>query len=225
MVLNDKIILKMIAVNFKTYKEGTGYKAVELARICRKVQESTGVRIVVIPQVADLRDCVETGVDCWVQHVDPVQPGKNTGWITSEDVEQVGAKGTLLNHSEHRLDWEILKNTMEVISGRAFEGCICVKDLEEAVKCAELKPDFIAYEPPELIGSREKSVSSENPEMIKKIAEAIKIPILIGAGVHSAEDVKTGLSLGARGILLATDIVLAGDPEKELQELAEAFGR
>jgi triosephosphate isomerase len=213
----------VIVVNFKTYSEGTGYKAIELARLCRKVQEETGVRIVVVPQIADLRDCVETGVDCWVQHVDPVQPGKNTGWITCEDVEQAGAKGTLLNHSEHRLEWEVLKNTMELISGKAFEGCLCVKDIEEAVKAAELKPDFVAYELPELIGNTEKSVASEKPEIIKNITQMIKIPVLIGAGVHSAEDVKMGLSLGAKGILLATDIVLAVDPEKELRELAGMF--
>jgi len=37
------------------------------------------------------------------------------------------------------------------------------------------------------------------------------------------EDVRVGLKLGARGILLASGVVLAEEPEKELRELAAAF--
>ena len=213
----------MIVVNFKTYKEATGMKAVKLARIIRQVMDETKVRIVAVPQLADLRACVEEGAECWVQHVDPVVQGKNTGWVTVEDVEEAGAHGTLLNHAEHKLAWETLVKTMELISGMAFEACICAANLEEAVKIVELKPDWIAYEPPELIGSKDKSVASENPDIIVKVVKAVNRPVLIGAGVHSREDVRVGLSLGAKGILLATDVVLSADPETELRELAQAF--
>lgn len=213
----------VIIVNFKTYPQATGYKARNLARVCRRVMDETRVRVVAVPQIADLRGCVEEGAECWVQHVDPVEPGKTTGWITLEDVEEAGAMGTLLNHSEHKLDWEVLKKTMEVIAGRAFEGCICAADLEEVRRASELKPNYIAYEPPELIGNTEKSVASEKPEVIEKAVGISGYPILIGAGVHSQEDVKTGLRLGARGILVATDVVLAEAPETRLRELATPF--
>lgn len=214
----------MIVVNFKTYKEATGYKAINLARICKRVQEDCGVRIVAVPQIADLRNCVETGADCWVQHIDPAEQGKNTGWIVREDVEQAGAMGTLLNHSEHKLSPEILGQTMAMIGGLAFEACVCAGGVEEAVRMVELIPDYIAYEPPELIGSRDKSVATEKPEMIQEVVKAVTVPILVGAGIHSPEDVKTALKLGAKGVLLATDVVLAEAPEKELRELALAFG-
>jgi triosephosphate isomerase (TIM) len=213
----------MIVVNFKTYKEATGLKAVKLARLIRQIMDETKVRIVAVPQLADLRACVEEGAECWVQHVDPVQQGKTTGWITVEDVEEAGAHGTLLNHSEHKLPWETLQQTMSLISGMAFEACVCADSLEEAIKLDGLKPDWIAYEPPELIGSKDKSVASENPEIITQVVKAVIKPVLIGAGVHSREDIRTGLSLGAKGVLLATDVVLAEDPETELRELAQAF--
>lgn len=213
----------MVIVNFKTYRQATGYKAVNLARACRRVMDDTGVRIVAVPQVADLRNCVEAGAECWAQHVDPVEPGKNTGWITMEDVEEAGAMGTLLNHSEHKLAWEVLEKTMQLIAGRAFEGCICAADLEEVKKVAELKPNYIAYEPPELVGSTEKSVASEKPEIIEQAVKAVTYPILVGAGIHSQEDVKVGLRLGAKGILVATDVVLAEAPETRLRELVLAF--
>jgi triosephosphate isomerase len=183
----------------------------------------TGVRIVAIPQLADLRNCVETGVDCWVQHVDPVEQGKNTGWVTVEDVEEAGAKGTLLNHAEHKLTPETLEKTMKLISGMAFEACICAANPDEATLVDALKPNFIAYEPPELIGSKDKSVASEKPEIIKQVVAAVHCPVLIGAGVHSEADVKAGLEYGAVGILLATDVVLAENPEIELRKLAAAF--
>src|SRR3972149_12263572 len=134
------------------------------------VQEETKVRIVAVPQVADLRNCVETGAECWVQHVDPVEQGKNTGWITVEEVEEAGAAGTLLNHSEHKLAKDQLEKTMKLIAGMGFQACICVADLEEAKWAAGLEPDYIAYEPPELVGGIEKSVSGEKPEAIKAIA-------------------------------------------------------
>lgn len=195
-----------------------------MARICKRVQEDTGVRIVAVPQVADLRNCEETGADCWVQHVDAVEQGKNTGWITREEVEEAGALGTLLNHSEHKLDPELLAKTMALIGGFAFEACVCAAGAEEAARIAELGPDYIAYEPPELVGSRDKSVASEKPEIIEKVVKAVHFPVLVGAGVHSPEDVQVALKLGAKGVLVSTDVVLADGPERELRELALAFG-
>ena len=210
-------------VNFKTYREATGYKAINLARICKRVMEDTNVRVVAVPQVADLRNCVETGAECWVQHVDPVQQGKNTGWITVEDVEEAGAMGTLLNHSEHKLPREVLVKTMELIAGMAFQGCICAADVQEAVEVGMYRPNYLAYEPPELVGSEDKSVSSEKPEVIEQVVKAVGYPVLVGAGIHSPEDVKTAVRLGAKGILISSYVVLAEGPEKVLRELAEAF--
>jgi len=170
-----------------------------------------------------LRNCVETGAECWVQHVDPADQGENTGWVTVEGVEEAGARGTLLNHSEHKLDKEVLEKTMKLIAGMAFEVCTCAADPDEARWAAELEPNYVAYEPPELIGSTEKSVASEKSGTIKQIVLSTHCPILIGAGIHSPEDVKAGLEMGAKGILLATDIVLAEDPEYQLRQLAREF--
>lgn len=213
----------MIVVNFKTYQEATGFKAVELARTCKKITDETGVRVVAAVQQADLGACVETGVECWVQHVDGVGMGKYTGWTSVETVEEVGAAGTLLNHSEHKLPEQQLKETMAKIGDMAFEVCLCADTVSEAQTLAALGPDYIAYEPPELIGSTDKSVATEKPEIIEEVVKAVNVPVLIGAGVHTAEDVKVGLKLGAKGILLASGVVLAADPEVELRKLAEAF--
>jgi len=213
----------MIVVNFKTYKEATGNRAINLANICRRIQEETKVRVVAVPQLADLRNCVETGADCWVQHLDPVEQGKNTGWITVEDVEEVGARGTLLNHSEHKLEPMVLQRTMGLIGNMAFEACICAGSGAEAETVASYGPDYIAYEPPELVADPNRSVASERPDIIAEVVKRVSYPVLIGAGVKTGEDVRTGVKLGAKGILLSSHVVLAADPEAVLRELAQAF--
>ena len=55
------------------------------------------------------------------------------------------------------------------------------------------------------------------------LVSSVRFPILIGAGIHSPEDIRVGLELGAKGFLLATDVVKAQNPEEQLRELAEVF--
>lgn len=213
----------MIVVNFKTYDQATGAKGVKLAQICKQVADSTGVRIVVAPQFADINACAQTGVECWAQHVDAVEPGRHTGYILLEDVKAAGAKGTLLNHSEHKLEWEVLKDTLVRIDD-SLEICVCAVNLSECERVATLQPKYVAYEPTEFIGNKDLSVASERGDIIKQVVDVLKaMPVLVGAGVHSSADVKAGLGFGAKGVLVATDIVLADDPVKELTELAMAF--
>ena len=171
-----------------------------MARIAKKYGA------IVCPQFDHLVVCVETGVECWTQKYEPMAKGHT---------------GTLLNHSDYRLDFKTIEETMLELEG--IKVCVCCKDVEEGMRIADFGPDFLAYEPPELIGNKDKSVSSEKLEDIQRLASSVQIPVFVGAGVHNAQDVKTALEMGAKGILVATDIVKAEDPENELRELVEAF--
>ena len=87
---------------------------------------------------------------------------------------------------------------------------LCVKDVAEARKYAKLNPDYIAIEPPELIGSG-KAVSKERPELIEKAAAAVKdaknkTKILCGAGIVSGEDVSKAIELGSKAFLLLVEL-------------------
>lgn len=217
----------MIFVNFKTYPQGSGEKAVELAKLCEKVSEKTGVEIIPIVQLVDLYRVVQAvKIPVWVQHVDLPSRGPYTGWINIETVIGAGATGTLLNHSEHQLPFgtvnQILKRC-KVLSPRSLKVMVCGKTIGQAERLAKLKPGLLAYEPSELIGNKEKSVATERPKAIKKIVEISKIPVIVGAGIHSKQDVKISLQMGAKGVLVATNVVLADDPEKALTSLAEGF--
>lgn len=215
----------MIFVNFKTYQKGTGSQAVKLAKICQKVSWQTRIEIRAVVQAADIFPITKTtSLPVWAQHVDSVDYGPHTGQILPEVILAAGAKGTLLNHSEKKLPPEVIKKTIRRCHDLGLKVLVCSENLEEAQETVQAGPDLIAYEPPELIGSQTTSVSASKPEVIKDFASQIrKVPVLVGAGIHTQEDVKKAVGLGAVGILVAGDIVLGEDPEKELLDLAQGF--
>jgi len=218
----------MIFINFKTYLQGTGQSAVDLVKSLTELAENTHVKLIPVVQAADLKEITATTtLEVWAQHTDPVTYGAHTGSVLPEAVIEDGAQGTFLNHSEHKF---ANFNDLTAANSRAQElglkTLIFASDLPELKLILKLKPTFVSYEPPELIGSSTKSVASEEPSIIKKasdIARGESIPLIVGAGIHSREDIKTSLELGASGFAIASDIMKAEDPVAELKELIEGY--
>jgi triosephosphate isomerase (TIM) len=218
----------MIFVNFKTYAEGTGVKALSLIKILEEVASQTGVKIIPVVQVADIKEAsIGSTLEIWTQKIDPVEFGAHTGSILPEAVFEDVAKGTFLNHSELRFpSMESLKLANERAIKVGLETLIFAGNLEDLKAVSLLRPSFVSYEPPELVGSTTTSVAQAKPEVIAKAAEIAKgcgVPLIVGAGIKSKEDVTKSLELGAMGIAVASDIVKAEDPKKELMDLVEGF--
>ncbi|MFA6328565.1 MAG: triose-phosphate isomerase [Candidatus Micrarchaeia archaeon] len=216
----------IIALNLKAYPESLGEKGAELCRHAVEVSLLTGVRIIVAPQSVDLREACQTCTDVFAQHVDANEQGAFTGTLTVEAIKAAGCKGSLVNHSEHRLPEELIAKTIERLKGAGLESMLCTKDAEESARLAKYGPTYIAVEPPELIGSG-ISVSTAKPEVVSGTVEAVAkvngTPVLCGAGVSSASDVKKAVELGAKGVLLASAYVKAKDPKNLLTQMAEAI--
>jgi triosephosphate isomerase len=217
----------LLIINFKTYEEATGKNALKLAKVIEKFANSKSVEIILAVQPTDIRLLSEnTKLTIFSQHIDPIKFGANTGWILPEAVKYAGARGTLLNHSERRLEDEKLKETIIRCKEIGLRTVVCAETLEKAIKIALLKPDYIAFEPPELIGG-DISVSKAKPEIIKKFVEEVKeklsIPILCGAGVKNEEDVRKAKELGVDGILVASGVVKAKKPEEAVKNLLKGF--
>ncbi len=210
----------LVLVNFKTYETAVGSKAVELAQLCEKISQETGANIAVAICALDLAAVTAAvSIPVFAQHIDAVEYGSHTGSITPTAVKAAGVSGTLLNHSEKRLG-EALPAAVEAAQKAGLTTILCAENAEEAGKLASLNPDFIAIEPPELIGSAEASVTTANPEVITDaIAKVGPVPLLVGAGVKTSTDVAIALKLGAKGVLLASHVMKATDPEKVLREL------
>lgn len=217
----------MIAVNFKIYENTFGEGSWELAKICKKVAEKTGVKIVPVVSALDARTIKEKlEMEVWVQNVDEFFEGAKSGSISPVQAKAAGIDGSLINHSECQKKPGTIKKILKA-RPKGFKLIVCLSSLGQTESWAKnIKPDFIAYEPKNLIGSSDKSVASEKPEMIKKIVKTYsKIPILVGAGIHSAKDVEVSLKLGAKGILISSYIVKNKNPEEKLMELAKCFKR
>ena len=215
---------KLVIVNFKAFQNSTGQNAVKLARICEKVGKKAKTEIIIAVQTADIyRVSKSVKIKVLAQHIDPINYGQFTGHILPENVKENGAIGALINHSEKKLRFNDLKKTIKKAKELDLLTIVCAATPEEAKKIASLKPDFIAIEPPELIGSN-ISVSQAKPEIITRTTKMIKnIPILCGAGIKTKEDVRIAVRLGAKGILVAHAITNATNPEKALKELVNGL--
>jgi len=220
----------IILVNFKTYAEGTGKNALKLAKVCEKVSLETKVCVGVAPQFVDIMPVADAvTVPVFTQHIDPVSAGSFTGHVLPEAVKEGGAVGTLINHSERRLKLA----DIDAIITRAREAhlisVVCSNNASVSAAAAVLKPDMIAVEPPELIGTG-IPVSKAKPEVVSGTVDLVKrvnrdVVILCGAGITHGEDVAEALRLGTEGVLVASGIVKAKDPYRVLLEFAEACRR
>lgn len=223
--MSDKKFGKpVIVVNFKAYLEVNGGGALELAKICEKVSTEAGVRICVCPPMADL-GYVARSVDIPVfsQNVDPRAPGSATGWVTPAMVKGCGAAGTLINHSEHKIKPYDVEQCLSLAKGCELTTIVCADNDKISAQMAQLRPDFVAVEPPDLIGG-DVSVTKANPAVIENTVDAVRsvnrnVRILCGAGIKTGEDVRVALDLGTDGVLLASGIVKSKDPESALRDL------
>jgi len=218
----------MIFVNYKTFEESSGPKALLLTKILEEAAHESQVKIVPVVQIIDAESVISgTTLEVWIQHVDPISYGAHTGWILPEEAVRIGVSGVFLNHSEHKFDnFDALYTVNEKAMSANLKTLIFASSLDELKKITGLAPTYVAYEPAELVGSTTTSVAEAQPEIISQATEIAKsagLPLIVGAGIHSMDDVKKSLELGAVGVAVATDVVKAVDPKKELMELTEGF--
>ena len=214
----------IIAINFKTYAQATGERALKVAKAAEEVYKETGVTIVVAPQLADLyRIAQEVEIPVFAQHIDPIKPGSHTGHVLPEAVKEAGAVGTLLNHSENRMILADLEAAIRRAEEVGLMTMVCSNNPAVSAAVAALTPNYVAVEPPELIGTG-VPVSKAKPEVITNTVELVKkvnpgVKVLTGAGISTGEDVKKALELGTVGVLLASGVTKAKDPEKAIRDL------
>ncbi len=219
-----------IVVNFKTYIEATGKRAIELAKKAEKVSNETNVYVAVAPQLADLSAVAQAvEIPVFAQHMDPIKSGAYTGHILAESIKEAGATGTLINHSEKQLKLWVVDELIRITRENEMISVVCANNPTISAAVASMKPNVIAVEPPELIGTG-IPVSKAQPEVVSGTVKLVrevnkKVTILCGAGINHGEDVTAALKLGTQGVLVASGIVKAKDPYKIMREFAEAMER
>jgi triosephosphate isomerase (TIM) len=214
----------IVILNFKTYLESTGNNALKLAMASEIVSEETGVNIVIAPQSPDIYKLSnEVKIPVFAQHVDAVDAGGHTGSSLIECIKEAGAVGCLVNHSEQRMKLADMDVVVKKAQEKDMVSVLCTNNIETSAAASTLKPDFVAIEPPELIGSG-IPVSKAEPEIVEGTVDIIheinpKISVLCGAGISTGEDMRAAMDLGAEGVLLASGIIKAKDPKEALLNL------
>ena len=217
----------MFVINCKNYEEISGEKIIKFVKTAENISKKFKVKIAIAPPQHLIGLVSKSSIPILAQHVDDSKIGSTTGYMIPELLKNSKVKGSLINHSEHRISSKEIQNLVLKLKELKMISIVCVKDVAEAKKYAKLNPDYIAIEPPELIGSG-KAVSKEKPELITKAALAVKsannkTKLLCGAGIVSGEDVSKASELGSKGILVASGIVKAKNWNKIMTEFAKSM--
>ena len=163
----------MFIINCKNYEEIAGDKIIKFIKIVEKISKKYKIKIAVAPPQHLVGLVSKSSIPILAQHIDVSKVGSTTGFVVPELLKKSGVSGSLINHSEHRISSKEIAYLVPKLRDLKMISILCVKDVSEAKKYAKLNPDYIAIEPPELIGSG-KAVSKEKPDLIIKAVEAVK---------------------------------------------------
>jgi triosephosphate isomerase (TIM) len=161
------------------------------------------------------------------QHVDDVEADRNTGFAPVGLAKRAGASGSIINHSEHRLPTATIASLITRLRAQKLISIVCARDDRQAKVLAAFAPDYIAVEPPALIGG-EVSVSTADPALIERSVNAVRrvdpnVKVLVGAGIRSADDIRIARELGAHGVLLASEVAKSARPKETMRRLLRGF--
>ncbi len=161
------------------------------------------------------------------QHVDPVSWGACTGSVPPEAVRASGARGSLVNHSEHPLSPRATADVVRRLATLSLAAVVCAPTVRAAASLGRLRPPYLAVEPPELIGG-DRAVSTARPEVIERTVALVhavspRTRVLCGAGVHTRADVARAFELGSDGILVASAVTKADEPRRVIDNLLSGF--
>ncbi len=221
----------ILILNFKNYLEVAGLASIELAKAAQQVSKSLDGRLKIVacppqPALSLVKENVDIPV--FAQHVDDAKEGSTTGYFIPEIAKSFGAQGSLINHSEHRIERpETIQNLVDNLRKLQMVSVVCARSAAEVADIARFKPDYIAIEPPELIGSG-KAVSKEDPAIVTDSIESAakvsqEVRVICGAGITDAADVRSALKLGAKGILVASGVIKATSWVDKISELASGY--
>ena len=217
-----------IVLNVKTYTEATGINALEIALLMDKISKEKNASMAIAVQATDITLCAKKiSIPVWAEHIDPIKPGSSTGWTLPEAIKTAGAVGTLINHSEHRLKLADIDICLTHAKELNLDHIVCSNNVSTSKAIAALSPNFVAVEPPELIGG-DISVTTADPDIVSSSVEAVRkidknVKVLCGAGVKNGKDVAKAIELGADGVLLASGIVKAKNRESVIRDLVSGL--
>jgi len=163
----------MFVINCKNYEEISGDRIIKFVKIAEKVSKKYKIKIAIAPPQHLIALVANSSIPILAQHVDDSKVGSTTGFVVPELLKKSKVSGSLINHSEHRISSKEITKLVSKLKKLKMISVLCVKNVPEARKYAKLNPNYIAIEPPELIGSG-KAVSKEKTRVNYKSCRGSK---------------------------------------------------
>jgi triosephosphate isomerase len=192
-----------------------------------KVSQLNRKEIIIAPPTSSIMALAEINLPIISQHVDDAALGATTGFTIPEIIKSHGAIGSIINHSEHKIEHARVSNLVIRLRELDMISIVCADDLQEVEALSQFSPDYLAIEPPELIG-KGIAVSKANPSIITDSVQVVKrispmVKVLCGAGIVDKTDVQKALQLGAEGILISSGVVKSGSWYDKILELSSVL--
>jgi triosephosphate isomerase len=208
-----------------------GADAVRLAQAADRLSRELDVSVIFDPQAVDIPAVARATERLLVfaQHMDPVAVGRGVGSVLPEALREAGAVGTLLNHSERRMTLGDINRAIVRAREVGLATLVCADSPEEAAAVAQLRPDIVLAEPPELIASS-RSAATEMRGFVERSVELVRqidpgIIVMCGAGVQTPDDVEKMIGLGVGGTGSSSGVLKAADPVALMRAMLTAMKR
>lgn len=205
-----------------------GQAALDLALAADEISRKYEVQIIYTAQYVDIPRLAEATTELLVfaQHMDPVEVGVGVGSVLAEAIKEAGAVGTMLNHSEKRVALRHLAQAIKRANEVGLGTLVCADSPVEAAAIAQLGPNAILAEPPELIGS-DKAIDTMSdfiPDSKRMIAEINpEVLVMHSAGIRTGKDIERIVRQGAMATGSTSGIIKAADPAAMFEEMVRAL--
>ena len=202
-----------------------------LAQAADRLSRELDVSVIFDPQAVDIPAVARATERLLVfaQHMDPVAVGRGVGSVLPEALREAGAVGTLLNHSERRMTLGDINRAIVRAREVGLATLVCADSPEEAAAVAQLGPDIVLAEPPELIATS-RSAATEMRGFVERSVELVRqidpgIIVMCGAGVQTPDDVEKMIGLGVGGTGSSSGVLKAADPVALMRAMLTAMKR
>jgi triosephosphate isomerase len=204
-----------------------GPDILQLAMRADELSRRYDVQIIIDPQYVDIPIIAQhvRRALVFAQHMDSLKQGPGQGSVLPEALRAAGAVGVVLNHFERRLTQEELACTMRRADEVGLATIVCADDTEAAVAVAELEPNGIVLESPDLIGTGRGTESTratvgDSNRAIWRVNREIRV--VYGGGIGCPKDVYDVIAAGAQGTGSSSAIPQASDPQAMLEAMVKA---
>lgn len=205
-----------------------GNKLLEVAKGLDRLSEKYDIDIILDIPDTEIRNIASNvgRLHVYSQHMDSLPVGRGMGRTLPEAVRAAGAVGVVLNHAEHKLTMDEIKEAIKRADEVGLATMVCADSIDEVKAVAKLGPNILVAEPTELIGTGKPADKEYVDEVIRCIRQVNpRIKPFPSAGISRGEDCYNIIKAGSAASGCSSAIAKAKDPLTLAEEMISGVRR